>query len=282
MAIPESQLETWANPGAVTTAKATADSVKKALNSYTWPDGVHFEVYLQGSYKNTTNIRANSDVDVVAQLNSTFYYNLSENQKITLGITPASYSLPNFETDVLNALRNYYGNNQITEGNKTLKLRAGSGRLPADIVVCSQYRRYETVSDYDYIEGMCFWPKNGFVRVINYPKFHYNNGVSKHQGTSEWYKPAVRMFKNMRGENPGDETPSYFLECLIYNVPASKFGISYEDSFCDIVNWLNKAHLDSFMCNNGQQKLFGSSSEQWDTAQAQRFVGNLISLWNKW
>ena len=34
MAIPESQLETWANQGAITTVKATADSVKNALNSY--------------------------------------------------------------------------------------------------------------------------------------------------------------------------------------------------------------------------------------------------------
>ncbi|MDD2678158.1 MAG: hypothetical protein PHN95_01970 [Candidatus Pacebacteria bacterium] len=31
MAIPESQLTTWANQGAITTAKATADSVKNTL-----------------------------------------------------------------------------------------------------------------------------------------------------------------------------------------------------------------------------------------------------------
>ncbi|HOK94963.1 MAG TPA: nucleotidyltransferase [Anaerohalosphaeraceae bacterium] len=78
MAIPESQLETWAKQGAITTAKSTADSVKNALNSYNnWPNGIDFEVYLQGSYKNDTNIRGDSDVDIVAQLNSTFYSNLS-------------------------------------------------------------------------------------------------------------------------------------------------------------------------------------------------------------
>jgi len=110
MGIPESQLETWANQGATTTAKATADSVKNALNSYSdWPSGIDYEVYLQGSYKNDTNIRGDSDVDVVAQLNSTFYSNLLEEQKRTLGLTPATYALSEFRADVLNILKNYYG-----------------------------------------------------------------------------------------------------------------------------------------------------------------------------
>lgn len=283
MAIPESQLTTWANQGAITTAKATADSVKNALNSYNnWPDGVDFEVYLQGSYKNSTNIRGDSDVDVVAQLNSTFYSNLSDDQKRTLGITPASYGWSEFRADVLNALRNYYGQTQIIEGNKTLKLKAGNGRLPANVVVCSQFRRYKTVNNDDYVEGMCFWTKNGDRRVINYPKVHYENGVSKHDNTNKWYKPVVRIFKNTRNAFSSDNTPSYFLECLIYNAPHSNFGTSYQDSFCNVINWLNQADLDSFMCKNGQHKLFGASPEQWTTAQARTFITKAISLWNNW
>ena len=78
MPIPESQLETWSHQGAVTTAKQTHESIRKALDPYIWPTGVKYEVYLQGSYKNTTNIRGDSDVDVVAQLNSTFQRDLSE------------------------------------------------------------------------------------------------------------------------------------------------------------------------------------------------------------
>ncbi len=283
MAIPESQLETWKNQGAVTTAKATADSVKNALNSYNnWPNGVDFEVYLQGSYKNSTNIRGDSDVDVVAQLNSTFYSNLSDDQKRILWITPASYGWPEFRVDVLKALRNYYGQAQIIEGNKTLKLKAGNGRLPADVVVCSQFRRYKTVNNDDYVEGMCFWTKNEDRRVINYPKVHYENGVSKHDNTNKWYKPVVRIFKNTRNAFSSDNTPSYFLECLIYNAPHSKFGTSYQDSFCNVINWLNQADLDSFMCKNGQHKLFGTSPEQWTNAQARVFITNAISLWNNW
>ena len=283
MAIPESKLETWAHQGAITTAKSTADSIKNALNSYTdWPSGVDFEVYSQGSYKNDTNIRGDSDVDVTVQLNSTFYSNLSEEQKSTLGLSPASYSLTNFRADILKILKDYYGENQIVDGNKALKVKANNGRLPADVVVCSQYKKYKTVNNYDYIEGMCFWTKNGDRQVINYPKIHYDNGVSKHKNSSEWYKPVVRLFKNIRGNISGDTTPSYFLECMLHNVPDSKFGTSYGDTFCNVVNWLNETDLDNLVCQNGQSKLFGLSQEQWDTNQAKTVIKNLISFWNNW
>lgn len=283
MAIPESQLETWSHQGAITTAKATADSIENALNAYDkWPEGIDFKVYLQGSYKNDTNIRGDMDVDVVAQLNSTFYHNLSEDQKRSLGITPATYFWPNFKDDTLQALKNYYGQNQITEGNKSIKIEADNGRLPADIVACCQYRKYKTVNSYDYVEGMCFWTKNEDRKVINYPKSHYENGVSKHQNSSKWYKPIVRLFKNSRGSITGDATPSYFLECMLYNVPNSNFGTSYQDTFCNVVNWLDKANLDDFICQNKQLKLFGLTPEQWDTNQAEEFIKNLISLWNNW
>ena len=86
MGIPESQLETWSHQGAITTANATHESIRNALNSYEFPDGVDFEVYLQGSYKNDTNIRGDMDVDLAVQINSTFYSNLSEEQKRNLYI----------------------------------------------------------------------------------------------------------------------------------------------------------------------------------------------------
>ncbi|MBU2563099.1 MAG: nucleotidyltransferase [Actinobacteria bacterium] len=283
MAIPESQLETWSHLGAVTTAKVTADSIKNVLDSYSdLPAGIDFEVYLHGSYKNDTNIRGDSDVDVVVQLNSTLCSNLSEDQKRVLGKTPASYLWSNFRVDVLKTLKDYYGQSYITEGNKSLKVKVNNGRLPADVVVSIQYRKYRSVNDYDYIEGMCFWSRNYNRQIINYPKVHYDNGVSKHQNSNKWYKPSVRMFKNIRGSIPGDSTPSYFLECMLYNVPNISFGTSYQDTFYNVVNWLNKADLDSFICQNSQLKLFGLTPEQWDMAQAKQFIKNIISLWDGW
>lgn len=282
MAIPESQLETWAKQGATVTAKSTADSIKNALDSYgDWPDDADFEVFLQGSYKNNTNIRGDSDVDVVAQLNSTFRSNLTEEEKRLLGISEAYYKWQNFRNDVIKALREYYGISSIQEGRKAIKVSGSNGRLPADVVVCIQYRKY--ISDLSkFYKGMTFWVPSESRWVINYPKSHYNNGVNKNQNTSLWYKRAVRILKNSRGHISRDATPSYFLECMIYNVPDPKFGGSYQDTFCEVVDWLNQANLDDFVCQNGHHKLFGLTPEQWNTNGAKSFIQNIISLWNNW
>jgi hypothetical protein len=79
MAIPESQLEDWSHQGSITQSKATYGTVKRSLEA---PDthyagGNSFEVFLQGSYGNDTNIYAESDVDVVIRLDSVYYYDVS-------------------------------------------------------------------------------------------------------------------------------------------------------------------------------------------------------------
>lgn len=73
MAIPESQLETWSKQGSVSQSSSTYAPVKKALeDSKAIYKDKSFEVFLQGSYGNDTNIYAESDVDVVIRLDSIF------------------------------------------------------------------------------------------------------------------------------------------------------------------------------------------------------------------
>lgn len=292
MAIPEVQLETWSHQGAVATAKATHESIRTALSQYDgWPDGINYEVYLQGSYKNDTNIRGDSDVDVVVQLNSALRSNLTEEQTKHLGLTAASYRWQGFREDAMKALSNRFGWAKVQIGKKSLKVR--TSYLPADAVVCIQYRRYRTLNHQDYIEGMTFYVPSENRWVINYPKLHYDNGVKKNAqyAANGWYKPAVRLFKNARTHLadhhaiPNDLAPSYFLECLLYNVPNEKFGASYQDTFCNVVHWLAaKVDFSQCICQNEQLKLFGNSPEQWSPTQAQQFIGELISLWlwNNW
>ncbi len=289
MAIPESQLETWSHQGAVTSARATHESIRNALSQYDgWSAGIDYEVYLQGSYKNDTNIRGDSDVDVVVQLNSAFHSNLTEEQKKQFGFTTASYGWQEFREDVQKALCNYFGRDKVQIGKKSLKVK--TSYLPADAVVCVQYRRYSTLSHQDYIEGMTFYVPSEDRWVFNYPKLHYDNGTKKNaqNATNGWYKPTVRVFKNVRtylvdrNVISGDLAPSYFLECLLYNVSNGEFGKNYQEAFCNVVNWLAKANLSQFVCQNEQLILFGNSPEQWSTSKAQQFIGELIKLWNNW
>ena len=79
MAISESQLETWSGQGAVTTFASTYATIKTALRDIMAPyNGKAYDIFLQGSYGNDTNIYADSDVDVVVRLSSTYYYDTSD------------------------------------------------------------------------------------------------------------------------------------------------------------------------------------------------------------
>ena len=295
MPIPESQLETWSHQGAVTTAKQTHESIRKALDPYIWPTGVKHEVYLQGSYKNTTNIRGDSDVDVVAQLNSTFQRDLSELPDYQKNLyyqayDEATYIWKNFRSDVLTALRNYFGYSAVDDtGNKSLKVVGTSNRLPADVVACMQYRKYKhfrSLNDQSYVEGMLFYTLREGREVINFPKVHYQNGTKKNGRTSSRYKPTIRVFKNARtylvnqGIISKELAPSYFLECLLYNVPDGNFKFNYQDTFCGVVNWLCKSNMTSFLCQHEQFPLFGNTPEQWSSSNARDFLDMLVDLWN--
>lgn len=78
MAIPESQLEIWARWHQTKKAKNTHERIRNVIRTYKYTRDYDFEDYLQGSYKNNTNIWADTDVDIVVQLNSVFKRNISK------------------------------------------------------------------------------------------------------------------------------------------------------------------------------------------------------------
>lgn len=298
--IPESQLEVWARQGATVSAVGTYASVRKALLEVTTSpvSGKNVDVYLQGSYRNSTNIRGDSDIDVVVQLNSTWSRDLSslsgyEADLYRSTYPNATYLWHHFRADVLSALRGYYGRETVIEGNKCLKVAAGPGRLPADVVVCQTYRKYERfygTYDQSYVEGIKFWDLKDNREVVNFPKVHHDSGAAKNGPgrTNGLYKPTVRVFKNARthlvkrGEIGAGLAPSYFLECLLYNAPDSLFAGTHHQTFLNILNRLYAVELSGLWCQNGQTLLFGSTTEQWDLGAAQKLVAALIGLWNGW
>jgi hypothetical protein len=297
MAVSESQLEVWSHQGAVITATTTHELIRNALSS----DSSHiqtsnFEVFLQGSYKNSTNIRGESDVDIVVQLNDTYHRDLSalppdQESAYMQARSEATYLLPQFRADVLQTLRDRFGSSSIIEGNKSLKLPRDSGRLPADVVVCLQYRKYRrfTSQSQSYTEGIAFDTQNG-RRIISFPKSHYENGTTKNDRTNGFFKKSVRMFKNareflvQRGTITSQLAPSYFVECLLYNVPDENFGPTFRDTYYKVINCLNNSNssdLAAVKCQDGQLQLFGNEPEQWSVHDAQEFSTALARLWNE-
>lgn len=295
MVLSELSLETWSHQGSTGLSSSSYESIKNALNeALNLANGKDFEVYVQGSYKNDTNIRGDSDVDIVVQLNSTFEYDflsMSEEDKNRFRQkykTEAKYLWNDFRNDVLNFLRNHYGAASVTEGNKSIKIAGNSSRLEADVIVCLQYRKYQnfdTVGNERYVEGIVFNSRNG-MHEISFPKKHYENGVKKNQETNGRFKPATRIFKNARAYLADrnvfqrDIVPSYFLECLLYNVPNSAFQGSLQQTFCNILNWLNQNDIVVCHTQDELSNIFGQSADKWSENNARQFIRAAINLWN--
>lgn len=286
MGIPESQLAAWSRQGATTGSAETYKSITNAFASHQWPSGMSYDAYLQGSYPNATNIRGNSDVDLAVQTDSVYYHNLTVEDRTCVGWSPGAFGWQDFRVEVVRALEAYYQPRMVdSSGNKCIRVLPSGNRLPVDVVPCVEYRRYH--NDAVAARGMTFWTKSG-IQVVNYPKLHLANGAAKNQRASSRFKPAVRMFKNARDQLNGSAAvyPSYFLECLLYNVPDSCFASSLAKTFEGALRFLcerrDSNKLQEFVTVSGQHYLFGSSMVQSNESEARELINSLVGLWNNW
>lgn len=296
MAIPESQLITWSHQGSITQSSTTYNTIKSALEVSGTPYAdKNYQVFLQGSYGNDTNIYAESDVDIVIKLNDSFQSDLSlltNNQKTAFqnDLADAAYAASDFKKDVRKVLVDKYGDD-VTVGAKAIVVAGNVSRRKADVITAIQFRRYfkfNGIQDQSYEEGICFYNAAG-ERIANYPKQHATNCTTKHQNTSKWFKPMVRVVKNMRGKMVDDGllevgiAPSYYIEGLLYNVPNENFGTSYEDSMVNSINWLRDADRSKFVCANNQYMLLdGNVNVTWNTKNCDLFLNGIVELWNSW
>ncbi len=295
MAIPESQLETWSHQGSIAQSSDTYATVKQALEaSDTKYTGKNFEVFLQGSYGNDTNIFAESDVDVVIRLNVTYHYELAalnaqEHAAFDAAFIPATYHYADFKAHVIEALRASF-EDAVKPGPKAIKIAANGNRRNSDVLVATDFRNYRSFApgtNGQYPPGICFFNGDG-KKVVNYPKSHSANCTTKHQATNSRFKPTVRIVKNLRsrleadGLIPNRTAPSYYLEGLLYNVPNDKFGGSYQDTMVAAINWILAADRSKFWCANMQTKLLGDSAVAWPAANCDLFLDALKKLWSEW
>jgi len=300
MLIPEEQLTTWSHQGAVQASADTYNSIKSCIENVKWNSDLNYDIYLQGSYKNSTNIRGNSDVDLVVELRSTFYHNANslsaeEAKEFNEFYGPGKYELSSFKKAVLDELSRHYGSNNVTEGNKSIKVKGSNGRLDADVICCAQYREYKSFSrsnPQNYIEGITFWQKNDGRQIRNFPKQHFDNGVEKNKNAGSNYRTTTRIIKNMKarlvemGRIDKTLAPSYYVESMLYNVPSGSFNQSYfQDIIGIILHFLstqaNTGQLSKFLCQNKCRYLFSGNDPHWNEQQCKTFIQQLNQLFNE-
>ena len=186
MAIAESQLSTWANQGSIKMSSITYESIRNCINSINWKSDITYEIYLQGSYKNSTNIYGNSDVDIVVEFTKIFSSNTSNLDEIGKAVHnalgPAKYTLEGFKNPIIEKLTKSFGEQHVEVGSKAIRIDGNGSRLDADVLVCIRYKKYLTNNgskNLHYNKGIIFTNSYNGDSIINYPLIHYDNGVNK-------------------------------------------------------------------------------------------------------
>ena len=292
--LAESQLDIWASQGPsvqfTDTYKGVRDSLLDKGAPYPLADT---EVFLQGSYKNDTNVYGDSDVDIVLCHTGAYYSDLSrlsaEDRRAyeTAAGGTATYGYPDFKRAATAHVTRLYNN--VSARKKALYIPGGnSGRRNADVLVASQFRRYYEFKSWQnqrYEEGVSFFPAGGSM-IENFPKQHFNNCATKHHNTKSYFKPMVRIFKSMRNTIMkkgllGDRVaPSYFIEGMLYNVPDDQFGDSYQQTWINCFNHIVTADREKLVCANYMHWLVRDGSPtSWSVANFNTFMSTLKNYW---
>lgn len=274
MAISEDQLATWSHQGSVQQSAMTYQSIKKVLEDPKAPYAKRsFDVFLQGSYGNDTNVWSESDVDVAICLTSVFYadtdsLNADEKARYEANRSPAEYSFKDFKAEVLAWLKANFGN-AVTPGKKAIKVPGGNTRRDADVLACVQHRDYYSYplsSRPSYHEGICFWTSNG-AKIVNYPHQHMANCTTKNGNANNRFKPNIRVLKNMRNAMIDDGfirnglAPSYFVEGMVYNVPNDHFSWTHQQTVENALTWLERCNVTELLCANERYYLVRDGSD---------------------
>lgn len=286
----ESTFSNWAKPPGKTEQDKSDNSeraIRTAISSSVALSSRSVSVFPQGSYRNRTTVRQDSDVDICVMCTESIFYDLPDGMSSgDFGITvPAPYPYSQFKRDVHNALVSHFGSSAVLRGNKAFDIHENTYRVDADVVAAFKYHLYRR--DGTYLQGTSFPPDSG-GRINNWPDQHYDNGVSKNTATGRRFKALTRIAKRLRNEmeNSGVSAainiPSFLIECLVWNVPNEGFGHpTYWDDLRYVLVHLYNSTLKNEDCSNWTEvngiKYLFHASQPWSRVAANGFIAAALS-----
>lgn len=233
MKVTEQRVNLWAKAISETEEEKCQNTISQIKEAIREHFGNKVTIIHQGSHRNRTNIRADSDIDLAISHDDYHFpdvTSLSESDKKLhdQSFVPAQYTFSNFKAEVHELLKNKFGVASVERKNKCIRVNGNSYRVHADVVPVYGYTRYRAYANVE-VSGVAFLTDYPSVRVGSFPNQHYQKGVEKNDATNGAYKATVRVLKNLRNEMvdkglyPADAMPSFFIECLVWNVPNSYF-----------------------------------------------------------
>jgi hypothetical protein len=240
------------------------------------------EVKVQGSYRNKTNVKRDSDVDVGVICRDSYFQFRAPGLAQSENWVAADYLYADFKNDVERALRSHFGGAAVTRGNKAFDIKAASRQVEADVAPFFEHHRYWDGGALR--DGVELRPdRSPGLRVINWPEQHHANGYAKHENTGRRYRKLVRILKCLRNELIDrdaireDVITGFLCECLMWNAPNELMGNA--DLTTDLrltVGYLYDATGDDTKCDEwgevSELKYLFKGGQKWTRQQANDFL----------
>lgn len=285
----EEIFKSWGSPPGETEQQKMDNAeaaIKKAIQNNARLAAMEISVITQGSYKNKTNVRQDSDVDICICLNSTFFPRYPAGKtKEDYGNIDGTITHREFRGIVHGALASYFGSDKITPGDKAFHIHSNTYRVDADVLPAFAYKFYYGDTRHHHIDplGVAFNTNNG-NHIINWPHHAYENGKSKQDRTGQRYRKVVRIIKRLRNKMQDEkiaeakDIASALIENLVWNVPDE--GFNHDTYTADVryvlANSFNETQSNgsyaSTLESNGYKLLFGAD-QPWTRERANTFLG---------
>lgn len=284
--VTEEQLSGWTGPSSTTEQdkqERTEKMILEAINAHDAFDGFSFAVYAKGSYANNTNVKSDSDVDVVVECQEVEYW--EEFDSTQASRTPGSpyegvWTPEKLRKEVESALEAKFPGS-VESGSVAFRINSTTSRVDADVVPCFSYKMYFPSGSSR--SGTKVFKTDG-SSIVNYSKLQLENGRAKNVRTNYAYKKTVRILKRLEnvmvGAGLSEEIPSYLMECLIYVCPDSYFARStwrgvMQGCLADIYNYTMTAEPDDesdrWLEVNEAKYLF-HSTQKWTRVEVHAFA----------
>lgn len=285
----EETFRNWKNPSSDTEA-AKCENAEKKVRAAIWNCPVlsrrNIEIFAQGSYRNNTNVRLESDVDICVRCMDVCWTDFEQapgNTNTSAGYTNSEYHYSQFKNEVGDALVRMFGKSGVTRGNKAFDIHETANHVDADVVPTFEHRRYYLDRGrLAYFSGTEFRPDNG-GSIVNWAHQHFDRGVEKNNDTNYRFKYITRVIKRLRykmdadGKTAAKGIPSYLIECLTYNVPNDHFGHNtYTAAVKAVLAQAFNHTMDDDKCKEwlevSRLKYLFRSSQPWTRQQAHAFI----------
>lgn len=295
----EATFRGWTKPSSDTECEKQENAERMicdAIRQYEPLKTLDIKIIPQGSYRNNTNVKTQSDVDICVCCMLPFYedYTFADYSRTETRNVDSALKYAEFKNHVHVALVKKFGQDGIHRGDKAFDVHPNGYRVDADVVATLAYRlylkkTYEAAASiqhpkYGYFqpEGTKFYSDGG-KEIINWPLQHYSHGVEKNVHTKSRFKYIVRALKNLQIEMEDRKVegakgiPSYLIECLIYNVDDPAFlGDSYvkimHDCFAIIYQATETDVNSKHWLEVNRRKYLFSANQPWTRQQVREFI----------